>query len=49
MVGFDDDEVAHAGWLKTMTEATRSHPAEVHYGRVLGFFAPLEKKKVWMA
>lgn len=28
----DDDEVAHAGWLKTMVEATRSYPAEVHYG-----------------
>ncbi|MAA99539.1 MAG: hypothetical protein CMN87_09085 [Stappia sp.] len=42
----DDDEVAHAGWLKTMTEATRSHPAEVHYGRVLYTFPP--QTPAWM-
>ncbi|MBC2861536.1 glycosyltransferase family 2 protein [Stappia sp. 28M-7] len=36
----DDDEIAHAGWLETMAEATRVLPAEVHYGRVLYTWPP---------
>lgn len=36
----DDDEIAHAGWLETMVEATRALPAEVHYGRVLYTWPP---------
>ncbi len=36
----DDDEVALPNWLATMVEATKTHPGEVHYGRVIYTYPP---------